>query len=54
MCDVSPSSLFRLLLVQVQEMRKGTECGISFEGFQAFQQGDIVQSIELVEVPRTL
>ena len=38
----------------VPEMRKGTECGMSFEGFQDIQEGDIVQSFYTVEVPRTL
>lgn len=38
----------------VREMRKGTECGISFEGFQDFMEGDVVQTIETVEKPRYL
>ncbi|PWN51137.1 initiation factor 2 [Violaceomyces palustris] len=38
----------------VNEMRKGTECGLSFENFQLFQKGDLVQCINVVEVPRSL
>lgn len=38
----------------VKEMRKGTECGISFDNFQAFLPGDIVQTVEIVERPRYL
>lgn len=30
----------------VQEMRKGTECGMSFEGWEDFKIGDIVQAYE--------
>ena len=30
----------------VTEMRKGTECGIGFEGWTDFKQGDQVQSYE--------
>ncbi|KAM0322440.1 hypothetical protein ACHAQA_009507 [Verticillium albo-atrum] len=38
----------------VAEMRKGTECGISFEGYQDFQVGDQVQTYEEVREKRTL
>ncbi|KAM0285464.1 hypothetical protein ACHAQH_001413 [Verticillium albo-atrum] len=38
----------------VTEMRKGTECGISFEGYQDFQIGDQVQTYEEVREKRTL
>ncbi|CAO1616131.1 unnamed protein product [Parajaminaea phylloscopi] len=38
----------------VKEVRKGTECGISFEGFQGFMDGDVVQTVEIVEKPRYL
>lgn len=40
---------------EVEEMRKGTECGLGFEGmWGAFEKGDIVQCIHNVEVPRKL
>ena len=38
----------------VSEMRKGTECGMSFENFQDLQPDDIVQCFTEVTVPRTL
>lgn len=39
---------------EVSEMRKGTECGISFEGFAEVKEGDVVQSIEVTEKLRSL
>ena len=38
----------------VAEMRKGTECGIGFEGFTAFEVGDLVQNYEEKSERRTL
>ncbi|CAG8547957.1 2691_t:CDS:10, partial [Dentiscutata heterogama] len=38
----------------VTEAKKGLECGISFDGFTDFKEGDLVQSIVVKEVPRTL
>ncbi|KAL1921616.1 uncharacterized protein VTP21DRAFT_11332 [Calcarisporiella thermophila] len=37
----------------VSEARKGTECGLSFEGFSGFREGDVIQSLLTVETPRT-
>ncbi|KAJ1028045.1 hypothetical protein NDA13_003495 [Ustilago tritici] len=45
---------FKHLKKDVTEMRKGTECGMSFEGYQALEVGDVVQSFTEVSVPRTL
>lgn len=40
---------------EVDEMRKGTECGMAFaDNFQDLQQGDLIQSFYREEVPRTL
>ena len=36
------------------EMRKGTECGIGFDGFTAFEVGDLVQCYEEKSERRTL
>lgn len=36
------------------EMRKGTECGMGFEGWKDFQVGDLVQSYEEKVEKRTL
>lgn len=38
----------------VTEMRKGTECGMSFDGYNHLEVDDIIQSISLVEVPQKL
>ncbi|CAI2162834.1 17488_t:CDS:10 [Funneliformis geosporum] len=39
---------------EVNEIKKGLECGISFEGFNGFKEGDSIQSIVVKEVPRSL
>ncbi|CAG8791374.1 14164_t:CDS:2, partial [Dentiscutata erythropus] len=38
----------------IPEAKKGLECGMSFEGFKEFKEGDIIQSIIIKEVPRSL
>lgn len=38
----------------VTEMRKGSECGIGFEGWNDFQVGDQVQCYETREEKRSL
>ncbi|KAL4401678.1 translation initiation factor IF-2 [Malassezia pachydermatis] len=38
----------------VVEMRKGTECGMSFDGFNDLKVDDVVQCFTTVEVPQTL
>jgi translation initiation factor IF-2 len=38
----------------VAEMRKGTECGISFIDFQDFEVGDQIQTYEEVREKRSL
>ncbi|ROT42743.1 mitochondrial translation initiation factor 2 [Sodiomyces alkalinus F11] len=38
----------------VSEMRKGTECGVSFDGFEGFEVGDQIQTYEEVREKRTL
>ncbi|EME39826.1 hypothetical protein DOTSEDRAFT_137261, partial [Dothistroma septosporum NZE10] len=38
----------------VQEMRKGTECGMGFEGWEGFEVGDQVQTYEEVRERRKL
>lgn len=45
---------FKHLKKDVTEMRKGTECGMSFQGWQDLQEGDVVQGFSQVEVPRRL
>lgn len=36
------------------EAKKGLECGISFDGFNEFKPGDIIQSIETIETKQKL
>ncbi|KAF9578907.1 hypothetical protein BGW38_005074, partial [Lunasporangiospora selenospora] len=38
----------------IQEAKKGTECGMEFEGFEDFREGDVIQSIKKMEVLRKL
>lgn len=38
----------------VQEMRKGTECGLGFDGWEEFEDGDQVQTYEEKVEKRTL
>ena len=38
----------------VQEMRKGTECGMGFDGWEAFEVGDQIQTYEERSEKRTL
>ncbi|KAF2730448.1 initiation factor 2 [Polyplosphaeria fusca] len=38
----------------VQEMRKDTECGISFQGWEDFAAGDKIQCYDETRVPRSL
>ncbi|KAF9919535.1 hypothetical protein FBU30_010907 [Linnemannia zychae] len=38
----------------IQEAKKGTECGMEFEGFQDLKEGDMIQSIKKNEVLRKL
>lgn len=38
----------------VNEIPKGVECGIALDGFEDWQADDLIQSIEEVEVARSL
>nr|CAG8617381.1 3482_t:CDS:10 [Entrophospora candida] len=38
----------------VNEVNKGLECGVSFNSFEDFRVGDIIQSLEYKKIPRTL
>jgi translation initiation factor IF-2 len=38
----------------VREVPEGMECGISFEGFQDFKEGDIIECFEIEEVKQKL
>lgn len=38
----------------VQEMRKGTECGVAFDGWEGFEVGDQIRTYEEKVEKRTL
>lgn len=38
----------------VTEMRKGTECGMGFDGWAAFEEGDQIQTYDVKVEKRTL
>lgn len=38
----------------ILEAKKGTECGMEFDGFKDFKEGDVIQSIKKTEVLRKL
>ena len=39
---------------EVKEVREGFECGITVKDFDAFQEGDVIETYKLVEVKRLL
>ncbi|KAG0211316.1 hypothetical protein BGX28_008139 [Mortierella sp. GBA30] len=47
-------STLKRIKEDIQEAKKGTECGMEFEGFHAFKEGDVIQSIKKNEVLRKL
>ncbi|QIX00223.1 hypothetical protein AMS68_005740 [Peltaster fructicola] len=51
--DGSLSSL-KNVKKDVQEMRKGSECGLAFEGWEGFEIGDLVQTYQEISEKRTL
>lgn len=38
----------------VQEMRKGTECGMGFDGWEGFETGDQIQTFMEISEKRRL
>ncbi|KAL9024826.1 MAG: hypothetical protein Q9196_006228 [Gyalolechia fulgens] len=49
-----PLSSLKNVKKDVTEMRKGSECGMAFEGWQGFREGDMVQCYEEKRVKQTL
>jgi translation initiation factor IF-2 len=47
-------SALKRIKEDIQEAKKGTECGMEFHGFQEFKEGDVIQSVKKVEVLRKL
>ncbi|MBR0278629.1 MAG: translation initiation factor IF-2, partial [Synergistaceae bacterium] len=39
---------------EARELKAGMDCGISLEGFQDFNEGDILEVYDVVEEKRTL
>ena len=44
----------RHLKDEVKELKTGMDCGISLEGYQDFNEGDILEAYEIIEEKRTL
>ena len=42
------------LKTEVKEVRKGMECGLTFDKFADFQEGDLIQAYDTIEKPRSL
>lgn len=38
----------------INEARKGTDCGLSFKEYGETEAGDIVQAIDIISIPGTL
>jgi translation initiation factor IF-2 len=49
-----PLESLRHLKKEVNEARKGSECGMSIDGFKDVQEGDQIVSISKIERPQTL
>ncbi|KAG0048905.1 hypothetical protein BGZ83_006199 [Gryganskiella cystojenkinii] len=47
-------STLKRIKEDIQEAKKGTECGMEFDGFQDFKEGDVIQSVKKIEVLRKL
>ncbi|KAI8880485.1 translation initiation factor IF-2 [Backusella circina FSU 941] len=47
-------SALRQVKKDISEAKKGLECGMSFEGFNDFQPGDVIQSIQTIETKQKL
>ena len=39
---------------EARELKAGMDCGISFEGYQDFEEGDVLEVYEIIEEKRTL
>ncbi|KAF9972253.1 hypothetical protein BGZ73_004657 [Actinomortierella ambigua] len=49
-----PLSALKRVKEDIQEAKKGTECGMEFAGFEDLKEGDVIQSIKKIEVLRKL
>lgn len=53
-CFAGTISSLKNVKKDVQEMRKGTECGMGFEGWEGFEVGDQIQTYEEISEKRKL
>ncbi|KAG0252475.1 hypothetical protein DFQ27_008060 [Actinomortierella ambigua] len=49
-----PLAALKRVKEDIQEAKKGTECGMEFGGFEDLKEGDVIQSIKKMEVLRKL
>ncbi|KAG0232998.1 hypothetical protein BGW41_001657 [Actinomortierella wolfii] len=49
-----PLAALKRVKEDIQEAKKGTECGMEFAGFDDLKEGDVIQSIKKMEVLRKL
>ena len=50
-CDESPPATLYHFKEQVQEVKKGQECGLSLEGFGGFEAGDVIECYTVTMKP---
>jgi translation initiation factor IF-2 len=51
---LGPFETLRHLKKDVTELRKGIEGGLSIKGFDAFREGDLIQTYSTIEKPGQL
>ncbi|CED82828.1 translation initiation factor if-2 [Phaffia rhodozyma] len=51
---VGPILTLKQVKKDVTEIRKGSECGIQLVGFQDLEEGDVLQSVQILEKKRSL
>ncbi|KAM3573112.1 hypothetical protein VYU27_004923 [Nannochloropsis oceanica] len=53
-CDESPPATLYHFKEQVQEVKKGSECGLSLDGFGAFEAGDLIECYTVTMKPKQI
>lgn len=53
-CKESPPATLYHFKEQVQEVKKGQECGLALEGFGAFEAGDVIECYTVTEKQRSI
>lgn len=49
-----PLDTLRQMKKDMTEVRKGSECGLHFDGFDDIQEGDLIQMVQEIEKPGLL